>query len=51
MTLTLLMTALTSKIIFMARERVNVIPAIYIIPAITLIALYFSIQMMRRINK
>jgi len=51
MTLTLLMTALSSKIIFMAREGVSVIPAIFIIPTITLTALYFSIKMLRSLKK
>ena len=50
MTLTILMTALCAKILFMANTGVNVIPAVFIIPTITLIATYNSFKMMRGIN-
>ena len=45
--LSLLMTALVSKIIFMAEAGQNVIPAIFIMPTIALIALIFSVLLLR----
>ncbi len=47
--LSLLMTALTSKIIFMAIEGVNVIPVIFIIPTITVIAILCTWLMIRNV--
>jgi hypothetical protein len=35
----------------MAREGVSVVPAIFIIPTITLTALYFSIKMLGSLKK
>lgn len=43
--LTILMTALCSKILFMGMSGANIIPAIFIMPSIALIALYFSYEM------
>jgi hypothetical protein len=48
--LTLLMTALTSKILFMANAGANVIPVIFIMPTIGLISLIFSILLIKNIN-
>ncbi|MBN2088724.1 hypothetical protein JW964_03885 [candidate division KSB1 bacterium] len=48
--LTLLMTALTSKILFMANAGANVIPVIFIMPTIGLISLIFSILLIKNIK-
>jgi len=48
--LPMLMTALTAKIIAMALEGVNVIPAVFIIPSILLISIICSIFLLRNIN-
>lgn len=47
--LVLLMSSLTSKIIFMANAGANVIPAIFVMPAVGLISLVFSILLIRNI--
>jgi hypothetical protein len=47
--LSILMTALTAKIIGMALHNVNVIPAIFIIPMINLIAIYCVIILLKNI--
>jgi hypothetical protein len=47
--LSILMTALTAKIIGMALHNVNVIPAIFIIPVINLIAIYCVIILLKNI--
>lgn len=46
-----LMLALTSKIIFMANAGENVIPVIFIMPTIALIAILFSFLILKNINK
>lgn len=51
MTLTVLMMALCSKIVFMANTGVNVVPAVFIIPTITLLAAYNSLKMMGSIKE
>lgn len=48
--LSLLMTALTAKIIAMAINDVNVIPVIFIIPSINIIAIVSTIMMLRNIQ-
>ncbi|MFP4403870.1 MAG: hypothetical protein ACLFPJ_05960 [Candidatus Woesearchaeota archaeon] len=48
--LSILMAALSSKIIFMAKEGINVIPVIFIMPTICLISLFFSIAIIKNIN-
>ena len=48
--LSLLMLALTSKILFMAKEGVNVIPVIFIIPTITVIAILCTWLMIRNVE-
>lgn len=48
--LSFLMTALTSKILFMANAGQNVIPVIFIIPTIGLIAIGFSISIIKSIK-
>lgn len=45
--LSLLMTTLVSKLLFMAKESANVIPAVFIIPAIALIAIVFSYKLLK----
>lgn len=49
--LSFLMLALTSKIIFMANAGENVIPVIFIMPTIALIAILFSFLILKNINK
>lgn len=49
--LSFLMLALTSKIIFMANAGENVIPVIFIMPTIALIAILFSFIILKNINK
>lgn len=48
--LSILMTALTAKIIAMAMNDVNVIPAVFIIPTINLIAIASAVSMIRSIK-
>ena len=48
--LSLLMTALTSKVIFMAIAGANVVPAIFIIPAIGFFSIILSFQLLRQIK-
>ena len=48
--LSILMTALTAKIIGMALNNVNVIPAIFIIPVINLTAIYCVIILLKNID-
>lgn len=48
--LALLMTALTSKVIFMANEGVNVIPVIFIMPTIGFFSIIISFRLLRQIN-
>lgn len=48
--LSLLMAALTSKIIFMAKAGVNVIPVIFIMPTVCLISLLFSLSILKKIR-
>lgn len=49
--LSLLMTALVSKILFMANARENVIPVIFIMPAIAVISITFSALLLRNIKE
>jgi len=49
--LTILMTALTAKIIAMALTGVNVIPAVFIIPSILIISIGCSLLLLRNINE
>lgn len=49
--LSILMTALTAKIIAMKLNGYNVIPVIYIIPSINLISIFFGYRMLRYIRK
>lgn len=49
--LSLLMTALVSKILFMAVAGQNVIPVIFIMPTIALISIIFSIVLLKNIKK
>jgi len=48
--LSLLMIALSSKVFFMAGAGINVIPAIIIIPVITLISILFSFLLLKEIR-
>ncbi len=48
--LTLMMTALTSKILFMAQAGANVVPVIFIMPTFGLISLIFSILLIKNIK-
>lgn len=45
--LSILMAALTSKILFMAQAGANVIPVIFIMPTICVIAVVFSVLLLR----
>lgn len=49
--LSFLMIALTSKILFMADAGQNVIPVIFIMPTIALIAIIFSVLILRNVKK
>jgi hypothetical protein len=49
--LPMLMTALTAKIIAMALEGVNVIPAVFIIPSILTISIVCSMLLLKNIKK
>jgi hypothetical protein len=49
--LSYLMLALTSKIIFMANAGENVIPVIFIMPTLALIAITFSVLILRNVKK
>lgn len=49
--LSLLMAALTAKVIAMAHLGYNVIPVIYLIPTFFIIAVLCSIQVLRNINQ
>lgn len=49
--LSLLMTALVSKLSFMAKEGVNVIPAIFIIPVIAIAAIIYSVIIIKDIKQ
>jgi len=48
--LSILMTALTSKIVFMAYAGANVIPAIFIMPVIALFSTILSFQLLRQLK-
>lgn len=48
--LSLLMTALTAKIIAMAMNKVNVIPVVFIIPSINIIAILSAYSMIKNIQ-
>ncbi|MCI0513878.1 hypothetical protein L0128_11750 [candidate division KSB1 bacterium] len=48
--LSLLMTALSSKIMFMAQAGANVIPVVFIMPTINVLAILFSISLLRRVK-
>lgn len=48
--LSILMTALTSKIIFMANSGANVIPVVFIMPTINIISIVFSFMMFRELK-
>ncbi|MDA3863878.1 MAG: hypothetical protein PF689_08440 [Deltaproteobacteria bacterium] len=48
--LAIMMAALTSKIIFMAKAGANVIPVIFIMPTICLISILFSIYLLKSIS-
>lgn len=48
--LSLLMTALDSKILFMAKAGANVIPVIFIMPAIAMISITFSVLLLRNLQ-
>jgi hypothetical protein len=48
--LSILMTALTSKVIFMANAGANVIPVIFIMPLIALFSTVLSFQLLRQIK-
>ncbi len=48
--LALLMTALSAKILFMAKAGANVIPVIFIMPTINLLAVIFSVALLRNIK-
>ena len=48
--LSLLMTALTAKIIAMAQHGYNVIPAIFIIPAFNLMSIIFAVLLLKNIK-
>jgi len=48
--LAIMMAALTSKIIFMARAGANVIPVIFIMPTICFISIIFSIYLLKSIS-
>jgi hypothetical protein len=48
--LVILMTALVSKIVFMANAGQNVIPVVFIIPVIDLLAIIFSFLLIRNIS-
>ncbi|MCF8233865.1 MAG: hypothetical protein K9G67_02370 [Bacteroidales bacterium] len=48
--LSLLMTALTAKLIAMATTGVSVVPAIFIIPAINLTAIVTTVLLLRKVN-
>ena len=49
--LSLLMTALTAKLIAMAHLGANVIPAIFIIPVFNLVAVIFSVLVLRNVRE
>lgn len=49
--LTLLMCALSSKILFMAIEGVNVIPVVFIMPTIFIVSLVFSSSVLKSMKK
>jgi len=49
--LSFLMVALTSKILFMADAGENVVPVIFIMPTIALIAITFSVLILRNVKK
>jgi hypothetical protein len=49
--LSLLMVALTSKITFMGLEGQNVIPVIFIMPTLALVAMVFSFLLLRQVNR
>jgi len=44
------MTALVSKILFMAKAGANVIPAVFIMPTIALISITFSVLLLRNLQ-
>lgn len=48
--LTIMMTSLSSKILFMARAGENVIPVIFIMPAVALVSLSFSVLILGSIR-
>jgi hypothetical protein len=48
--LSLLMTALTAKIVFMARAGANVMPMVFIMPTVGLLALLFSVLLLIKVK-
>jgi hypothetical protein len=48
--LSILMTALCAKLVFMARAGTNIIPAVFIIPTINLVAIIFSILLLKNMK-
>ncbi|NMB80748.1 MAG: hypothetical protein GYA14_02915 [Ignavibacteria bacterium] len=48
--LSILMTALVSKILFMANFGANVVPVIFIIPVITIVSITFSVILLKNIK-
>jgi hypothetical protein len=49
--LSLLMTALSAKIAFMAAAGVNVVPAVFIIPAFTAISVVFAVLLLKNVRQ
>lgn len=49
--LSLVMTALTAKIIFMSRAGANVMPVIFIMPTVGILALLFSVLLLTRLRQ
>lgn len=49
--LSALMTALISKILFMAKSGVNVIPVIFIMPTIAVVSITFSVLLLRNVKE
>jgi len=49
--LSVLMTALVSKILFMAKSGVNVIPVIFIMPTIAIVSITFSVLLLRNVKE
>ncbi|HKL42251.1 MAG TPA: hypothetical protein VJ962_06710 [Clostridia bacterium] len=49
--LSFLMTALTSKLLFMAKNSANVIPAIFIMPTIAIISMISSVKLIKKVQE